>query len=256
MSQITRIRFGSGIRGKTTSVPRCGARDSSPSSACARRSGPAGATTRSASPRARAFATIMAPSSSPAPSRTSARPSASNRARPSSASPRATGASSASSAPCKEQLLWLRRFGTVAELDAAQREFRDRFNQHWTSADWLPNPRPAPPRTPRGGRVNTRIKMSQKPDPLQDPLRQAGGQLHGVRAAGVHPAVPAASRSVRQKLEQGKHYRESSGRFSRADCRLRDLEPDQPTCMPHPNNCAWIVVVDPKPHPIGGSRLG
>jgi putative transposase len=31
----------------------------------------------------------------------------------------------------KEQLLWLRRFGTVAELDAALREFRDRFNQHW-----------------------------------------------------------------------------------------------------------------------------
>jgi hypothetical protein len=30
----------------------------------------------------------------------------------------------------KEQLLWLRRFGTVAELDAALREFRDRFNQH------------------------------------------------------------------------------------------------------------------------------
>jgi hypothetical protein len=33
----------------------------------------------------------------------------------------------------KEQLLWLRRFGTVAELDAALREFRDRFNQQWTS---------------------------------------------------------------------------------------------------------------------------
>jgi transposase InsO family protein len=31
----------------------------------------------------------------------------------------------------KEQLFWLRRFGTVAELDAALREFRDRFNQHW-----------------------------------------------------------------------------------------------------------------------------
>jgi transposase InsO family protein len=31
----------------------------------------------------------------------------------------------------KEQLLWLRRFGTVAELDTALREFRDRFNQHW-----------------------------------------------------------------------------------------------------------------------------
>jgi transposase InsO family protein len=31
----------------------------------------------------------------------------------------------------KEQLLWLRRFGTAAELDRALREFRDRFNQHW-----------------------------------------------------------------------------------------------------------------------------
>jgi transposase InsO family protein len=31
----------------------------------------------------------------------------------------------------KEQLLWLRRFGSGAELDTALREFRDRFNQHW-----------------------------------------------------------------------------------------------------------------------------
>jgi transposase InsO family protein len=30
----------------------------------------------------------------------------------------------------KEQLLWLRRFGTAAELNRALREFRDRFNQH------------------------------------------------------------------------------------------------------------------------------
>ncbi len=29
-----------------------------------------------------------------------------------------------------EQLLRLRRFGTVAELDRALREFTDRFNQH------------------------------------------------------------------------------------------------------------------------------
>jgi transposase len=34
----------------------------------------------------------------------------------------------------------------------------------------------------------------------RNPLRQAGGQLQGVRAAGVHPAVPQASRSVRQNL--------------------------------------------------------
>jgi transposase InsO family protein len=31
----------------------------------------------------------------------------------------------------KEQLLWLRRFGSVAELDTSLREFRDRLNQHW-----------------------------------------------------------------------------------------------------------------------------
>ena len=31
----------------------------------------------------------------------------------------------------KEQLLWLRRFSTVAELEASLREFRERFNHHW-----------------------------------------------------------------------------------------------------------------------------
>jgi transposase InsO family protein len=31
----------------------------------------------------------------------------------------------------KEQLLWLRRFSTVTELEAALREFRERFNHQW-----------------------------------------------------------------------------------------------------------------------------
>ena len=31
----------------------------------------------------------------------------------------------------KEQLLWLRRFATITELEAPLREFRDRFNHHW-----------------------------------------------------------------------------------------------------------------------------
>ena len=31
----------------------------------------------------------------------------------------------------KEQLLWLRRFRTVGELDQALRDFAQRFNNHW-----------------------------------------------------------------------------------------------------------------------------
>ena len=31
----------------------------------------------------------------------------------------------------KEQLLWLRRFRTVGELDQALRDFAHRFNNHW-----------------------------------------------------------------------------------------------------------------------------
>lgn len=39
----------------------------------------------------------------------------------------------------------------------------------------------------------------------RDALQQAGRQLYGLRAAGAHPAVPQASRFVRQNVVEGRH---------------------------------------------------
>jgi hypothetical protein len=62
-------------------------------------------------------------------------PSAAKRARPSCGSPRAMAAQYFKTGRfiriLKEQLLWLDRFRTVAELGQALRDFARRFNNHW-----------------------------------------------------------------------------------------------------------------------------
>ena len=45
--------------------------------------------------------------------------------------PEAMAAPSASSAPSRSRLLWLRRFETVEELRLALLEFKDRYNNEW-----------------------------------------------------------------------------------------------------------------------------